>query len=315
MRLWQLGLLCTTVCSAWTPWFSWGGGYTHYQASELNRSMELFAKRAADSSAGFNHFSIEQFNGHPYQYFGLGLEQGPWRFSLESDFWVEDFRQSNIPFYTGRNRDTRLLPGQNLSCAQLNQAGFNPVENSLLGCIQARETFTFLPISAGLSYQWNWRSKWFARIGYQAGIMAGKANLLLQTHYSAGSGHDDTLSMDLYPGLNLLQKFSLESEYRPWSFLGLALRAGWRFSELAKVELRNIQGKSQILSLAFSHEFQEGDRFYIESFRGSGSDQDALTINQSKNFSKDPKYYNLIQGDFNGWNAGLTLNLYWKYHD
>lgn len=311
MRFFPFLLALAMHSAAWTPWFSWGGGFTHYQAQELNQAMSLFAKRASDSAAGFNSFSMEQFNGHPYQFFGLGIEQGPWRFSLEGDYWVEDFRQSGVPFYTGRGSDP-LAAGKILSCADLQDPNFKAIPNSLLGCIDARESFVFIPLSAGIAYQWKWGNRFFSRIGYQAGIMAGHAGLQIKTHYFAGSGVDDQLDMDLDPGINLLQKINWENEYRPLPYVGLSLRAGWRFSQLGKVELKNIQGHSQILSLAFNRDFQNGDQFYIESFRGSSSEQNALSISQSKDFVKDPKYYNLIQGDFNGWNLALALNFYWR---
>lgn len=311
MRFAFFAVLLLNAAHSWTPYINWGAGYTHYQAAELNRSMQLFAKRASDSAAGFNNFSIEDFNGHPYQFFGLGVEHGHWRISLDADYWVEDFKQSQIPFYTGRDRDPSISSNTRITCEWLRRDGFVPVDNSLTGCIDARESFSFVPLTLGLAYQWEPWSTIYLRTGYHAGIMAGKAGLEIQTDYFEGQGDDDALKVDLDPGINLLQKISLESEYRPWKYFGIGLRAAWRFSQLQKVELKNLQGKSQILSLAFNRNFEEGDLFYIESYRGVGADEQELSITQSKDFVKDSKYYNPIQGDFDGWNLALQFNLYW----
>lgn len=298
---------------------SWGAGYTHYEAEELNELMSLFAKRASDSAAGFNNFETGDFTGHPYQVFEVGMEWKDLALSVEVDWWVESFEQSNIPFYTERSNDSSLSKDDRITCSWIKERNAQNLlhEDAIAGCINAEESFTFLPVTLNLSYLYELGDFRF-KPGYGIGVMGGKSSIIMNTEYYHGYDIDDNLELEIWPGVNLLQKIWLDIEYKPWDHFGVLFKSGWRFSELQKLELSKVTGRSEILNLAFGKEILEGDQFYIESYRNLANDENELSIEneevfdiESNNYKKDKKYYNLVQGDFDGWYLSLKLVYYW----
>jgi hypothetical protein len=291
---------------------SWGAGYTHYEASELNELMSLFAKRASDSAAGFNNFETGNFTGHPYQVFEVGVEWKDFAISIEVDWWVESFEQKNIPFYTERANDSSLSKSDKITCQWIQDRNSQNLlhDESIAGCINAEESFTFLPITLNLSYLYELGDFRF-KPGYGIGVMGGKSSITMNTKYYHGYDTDDNLELEIWPGVNLLQKVWLDIEYKPWDHFGLLFKSGWRFSELQKLELSKVSGRSEILNLAFGKEISEGDQFYVESFRNLPDSENELSLTKEDDFVKNEKYYNSVQGDFDGWFIALKLNYYW----
>lgn len=291
--------------------FSYGAGYTHYEAAELNEAMRLLAKKTADSSAGFNNYSVGTFSGHPYQVFEIGYERDWWKISLEMDYWVEDFQQEDVAFYTDRDRDPDITSDQKLNCELLRDPDFTTEQTSITGCLKAYEEFAFLPITLNFSYKWSPWSKLNITPTYGIGVMGGSTSLTVETDYIYGRSVGDTLSFEIWPGVNLLQKLTLDVEYRPFDYFGMSLRTGYRWNELKYLEVRHKKGNSEIFNIALG-EIEEGQKFYIQSYPNSTDEDNELAILKEEQFILDSKYYNSIQGDFDGWFIALKLNAYFE---
>ncbi len=290
-------------------YISWGAGYTHYEAGELNEAMVLLAKKTSDSSGGFNNYSRGEFDGHPYQIFELGYELDSWRLSVELDYWVEEFTQEDVSFYTKRNEDPQFTSTDQLNCEILRDPNFIPLSGSITGCLEARQSFAFIPITLNLGYQFKPLSQLYISPSYGIGIMGGLTETTVSTDYIFGRTQGDTLSFEIWPGVNLLQKLALDIEYRPWPSFGMSLRGGWRISQLAKFEISNKTGNSEIFDVVMGDPIENGQRLYIQSFPNTSKDENELVSLTKDQFILSDKYYNQIQGDFSGW--FITMKLYY----
>lgn len=290
--------------------FSYGVGYTHYDAEELNEAMFLLAKRTSDSSAGFNNYSVGTFNGHPYQVFELGYEKDNWKVSLELDYWVEDFNQADVAFYTDRDQDPDIEAEDVLNCETFRDPNFTAEPSSITGCLMASESFAFLPITMNFGYTWEPWSQFKVTPSFGIGVMGGATELRVATEYIHGRDQGDTLEFEIWPGVNLLQKFMLDLEYRPTDYFGLSLRSGYRLSQLKKLEIRNKRGNSEIFDIVFGNGIEDGQVFHIQSYPNTSADENELVILKKDEFILNERFYNSIQGDFDGWFIALKLNAY-----
>ncbi len=285
----------------------WGVGFTQYEAAEFNRMMELLAKRSADSSAGFNNFDVDPFNGHPYQVFEVGYVREKHRVGVEVEYWVEAFAQDAISFYTQRHKDERIQGS--LNCEFLADPQFDALNGSITGCVFAQETFTFLPMTLQYSYAL-WQSKhlrWDGGVG--VGYFFGKANIKVRTAYYAGRVSGDQISFDLDIGHNPIYKIQSSLLYKPLPWFGFELRAGFRWSQIEQLKVTHVKGSSEIFQIVMGKPIVSGQRVYIESYPGLEREEDELSLLEDTEMFKDASYYNSVQGDLTGFVLSLRLQL------
>lgn len=303
-----MGLLLVLAAPArpWDLFLSVSQGYTHYEAEDLNQILVLMEKTTQEQ--GFNPYRVNQFDGHPQKAMVLGWRRGPWRLGIETEFWVEQFHQAEVPFdLEEAGREYRI------TCDTLRNPAY--VSDRLYGCVDAKETFNFLPIMAQVSYGREFGRFLRAEAGYGLGIMAGSATIQLSSDYfGAGAIPDDETRFDIWPGVNAVQKIFGDVEYTPWRFLGLAARGGWRFSRLRGFDLRNRKGESRIFQVVFP-EAEDGARLYIQSHGNPDLPSSIYVGTEAKakaHAQADGSHFHLVQGDFTGWFLSLKLNLYWR---
>ena len=292
-------------------------GWTQYQAKDLNDVMSAMERQSAEA-AGLNHYAVGIFNGHPRQAAMLGAYWRNWMLGVELEFWVESFNQNTVPFYLNRDLDSRFAPGQRIECSDLRVPGFTPVDGGTAGCIQAEEVFTLIPVTlqgARLFPFWN-RHLWLG-VGGGGGILAGSARLKVSTDFiGAGSRPDDTVDLELYPGINPVFKSFAEVSLRPWSWLGLSLKGGYRWSSMKYVELSKKSGDSFLFGLILNQdsELHQGDRAYLLRSE-SGNDmlmlRGAPTDAERRQAELAGNHYDLVSGDFSGWMLETKLELIW----
>jgi hypothetical protein len=302
--------------SDWTLFSSYSLGYTHYQAGDLNDIMKLLANQSADAG-GLNRYDVDQFDGHPRQALVLGFEYKFLQVGLEGEFWVEDFKQQDVPFYTSRDIDPAFEDRTVLSCDDFRQADFVPYAGGSAGCLRGQEVFTIIPLTLQLGFIWQ-PFKWSRIIpGYGIGVLAGDARVIVETDFiGANARPDDRMEVVLWPGVNLVQKFFLDMEFKPSQYFGVSWRSGWRISEMDYVEIRQKQGDSFLFGMVLSDnsEIEEGNRVYIQ--RNSNTDdilviRDAPTEREKLVASRTGSFYDQVQGDFTGWFLELKVNAYW----
>ena len=292
---------------AWDLFLSASQGYTHYEARDLNRILLLMEKTTQEK--GFNNYNVNQFDGHPQNALVLGARAGSFSLGLEAEFWVEDFVQEEVPFdLENAERDYRI------TCETLRDPNY-PVKK-LAGCVEAHETFNFLPITLQASYNRNVARMLRLGAGYGAGILAGSAFIDMSTEYF-GQDHipNDHIRFQVWPGVNLVQKAFVDAEYLPWRNIGLLWRAGWRFSGMQGFTLRQQEGASRIFSSVFP-EARNGANLYIQSFTRNPEDDKIFvgTEADAKQRAADlpGTGFHLVNGAFTGWFVSLKLNLYWR---
>lgn len=306
MGLLAAALIGSTPASAWDLFLSGSEGYTHYRAADLNKILVLMEKTTKEQ--GFNPYQVNQFDGHPQTALMVGWKNRHWRLGLETEFWVEKFHQDEVPFdLKEAGRSYRV------SCATLRDPNY--VSDRLYGCVDAKETFNFLPITAQVSYGTDLGRHFRIEGGYGLGIMAGSATIELNSEYfGEGAIPNDNTRFDVWPGINPVQKVFADLEYLPWRFLGLNTRFGWRYSGLQGFELRNREGTSKIFQVVFP-DAEEGARLYIQKYSNPAL-PDEIYVGTEENAAKrakaDQSKFHLVQGDFTGWFVSLKINLYWR---
>lgn len=306
MALLAVTLLWTAPARAGDLFLSISQGYTHYQAADLNQILVLMEKTTQEQ--GFNPYNVNQFDGHPQQGLVVGWKTGHWRFGLETEFWVEQFHQEEVPFdLEEAGREYRI------TCDTLRNPAY--ISDRLYGCVDAKETFNFLPITAQVSYGRDLGRHFRFEGGYGIGILAGSATIDLKADYfGEGAVPDDRTRFDVWPGVNPVQKLFADAEYLPWKFLGINTRFGYRFSELQGFELRNREGRSRIFQVVFP-DAEDGARLYIQTFGNPDLPRQIYVGTEAKaraRAASDNSNFHLVQGDFTGWFASLKLNLYWR---
>lgn len=318
-RIMQVFLLLTFPILAKSPqWFiSYSGGYTHYAARDLNDVMVALAEQSAEQG-GLNRYTVEKFDGHPRQALTFGALWRGWRIGMEAEFWVETFGQRNVPFYLNRDLDLEFRNLERVHCDMFRRPGFQPVDGGVAGCINAQEIFTIVPLTLQLTRNWNfWKNRLHLGAGYGLGILAGDARILVQTDFIGNESRpDDNLELTLWPGVNLVQKFLTDLEYRPLPALGLGLRGGLRISRMDFVELREKQGDSFLFGLILGEDsrLQKGDRAWL--LRSPDVNESLLVIRSEPTAQEKAQAnlagssYDLVEGDFSGWFIELKLNLY-----
>lgn len=301
-----MALLLVSAAGAWDLFLSASQGYTHYRAEDLNKVLVLMEETTQEQ--GFNPYHVRQFDGHLQKALVLGWRKGSWRLGVETEFWVERFHQAEVPFdLEEAGREYRI------TCDTLRNPAYQT--SKMFGCVDARETFTFLPITLQASYGRNLGGHFRAEAGYGLGIMAGSATIELGTEYFGKDViPDDHVRFDVWPGINPVHKVWTDLEWLPWRFLGLAARFGWRHSLLRGFELRNKQGQSRIFDVVFP-EAGENARLYIQTFPDPGIPERIFVGTEAVARSKaahDGTGFHLVQGDFTGWLVALKMNLYWR---
>jgi hypothetical protein len=292
---------------SWDIFISGAQGYTHYDAPDFNRVLLLMEKTTKEK--GFNPYSVNQFDGHPQNALTLGIKSGPWMVGVEAEFWVEKFTQSEVPFdLENAERSYRV------TCDSLRSPSYN--SKNLFGCIEAAETFDFLPITLQLAYAKD-IAKWFrVGAGYGFGVLAGSAHIeMTAKYYGANAIDDDHIDFQIWPGVNTVQKAFADMEFLPWKWLGLDARVGWRISRIKSLTLRDQNGSSRIFSSVFP-EARNGAHMYFQSFTNNpdddkiyvGTEEDA----RAKAGHEPGSKFHLVNGDFTGWFVALKLNLYWR---
>ncbi len=300
-------LLCILPVRSMDLFLSASEGYTHYDAVDFNRVLTLMEKTTKEK--GFNPYAVNKFDGHPQNALTLGVKRGPWALGLEAEFWVEKFTQTEVPFdLENAERDYRV------TCDSLRNPNYK--SKSLFGCIEASETFDFLPITLQLSYAKE-LAPWF-RVGggYGAGILAGSAHIeMTAKYYGANAIPDDHIDFQIWPGVNIVQKAFADAEYLPWKWLGIDWRVGWRISSVQGLTLRNQQGSSRIFSSVFP-DAKDGAHMYFQSFTSNPNDDKIYVGTEADARAKaehEPgSSFHLVNGDFTGWFVALKLNLYWR---
>lgn len=303
--------------STWNLFASWSFGWTHYDAKDLNQVMELLASQSGER--GLRKYEVDGFDGHPRNAAVMGMQWKNWQLGLEAEFWVENFTQKEVPFYSDRDDDPRYGPDFVINCAMFRDPNWVPFDAgvSKAACLEGRETFTLIPLTLQLSYLWKMASWFHLSPGYGVGIMAGKTELEVKTDFlGLGARPDEHLIFSLYPGINLLQKIWVDWELKPASWVGIDLRTGWRFSKLDHLEVKDAKGESTLFELVLGEKVEDGKQIYIRQYcNGSQeliltSPENAVgTCRDSEGQKKDS--YHLVQGDFSGWYAAMKLNLYW----
>lgn len=280
---------------------SLGQGYTHYDATDLNRVLVLMEKTTQQH--GFNNYEVSQFDGHPQSALLLGVTHKGWHFGIEAEFWVEEFSQNDVPFDLAKAE--RL---ERITCDDLRNPAYTVTE--LAGCVQAKERFNFIPLTFQVSRD-IWRGRWggFA-LGYGLGIMAGSAHVEMSTDYiGEGAIPDDKVRFEVWPGVNPLQKFFVDAELKPWRYAGLTFRGGYRLSELEGFSLRSQKGQSRVFSSVFPGAKPDAN-LYIVSY-SADPEQDQLFIGtEAEAKQQQVGRFHLVNGDFTGWFVQLKLNLY-----
>lgn len=289
------------------PWEISGSiseGYTRYQAKELNEVLVLMESLTREA-AGLNPYTVTGFDGHPATQASLAFRKGPWRLGMEVEFWTQTFQQSDVPFDLSDNaRETRI------TCADLE---VKQVE-TLAGCIQAKEAFSFLPITMQLSWMPQWTPWLRGGLGYGIGVLGGSANMELSTrYYGSGAARPDHISFDISPDpkINSVQKIFAAVEWTPWRYIALEGRGGLRLSRAGGFTLKNPEGSSQVFDAAFQAP-GEGDQLWIR-WPESAPDRRAIWIGSRGDAMINSSRYGhqLVQGDFSGWFFALALNLRW----
>lgn len=280
-------------------------GYTHYQATQLNEVLQLLENLTRET-AGLNPYAVKGFSGHPATQLTLSVEKGPWRLGLEAEFWTQTFAQSDVPFDLSDNERTDRITCQDLFAA-------NPT--SLAGCIQAKEEFLFLPVTLQLSWMPRWTPWLRAGFGYGIGVLGGKASLELATTYMGeGAAEPDKIRFDIEPDplINPVQKWFATVEWTPVAWFGLETRGGWRRSRAGGFTLRTPSGHSQVFDAAFQNP-KAGDQLWIR-WTATTPDQRALWVGSREDaMSNSSRYgHELVQGNFDGWFAALSLNFHWR---
>lgn len=296
---------------------SYSGGYTHYNGADLNDVMQALADQSANQG-GLNRYDVDRFDGHPRMAATVGGFYGNWNLGLEFEFWVEEFGQRDVPFYVNRELDPVYQNLDKVSCDYFRQPGFAPVESGVAGCIDAREIFTIIPLTLQLTHSWYFRNRSMVlSAGYGAGILAGDAKIIVETEFvGADARPNDTMEITLWPGINLVQKFLLDAEWRPVPAVGLALRSGWRFSQMQFVEIEKVKGSSFLFGLILGDDssMDEGDRAWL--LRNDASGEKILMLRAEptdgeKRAAELSGYrYQQVAGDFSGWFLELKANLY-----
>ena len=269
--------------------------------------MDLLAKRSADSSAGFNNYNVEHFNGHPYQLFELNYTHGNYRIGLELDYWVEPFSQNSISFYTQRHKDPNAPDF--LNCDILASDSFNPLDGAITGCVNASEAFSFLPLTLNFSYLLYNDERFSWDLGIGLGYLFGKANIVVTTEYYAGRINGDEINFDLNIGNNIVGKVFSSFEYQPSSYFGIQFRLGYRYSQISQLKVDNVKGSSEIFQLVMGKPIVSGQQLYIESFPGLDDSENELSLLVQSEQFKDANFYNSIQGDLNGLILSLRFTL------
>ncbi len=281
-------------------------GYTHYEAKDFNRVLTLMEKTTKEK--GFNPYTVSQFDGHPQNSLVLGAKRGPWSLGVEAEFWVETFRQSEVPFdLEDAERNYRV------TCETLRDPNYKSTK--LFGCIEAEEIFDFLPITLQLSYSRDVLRWLRLGAGYGAGVLAGSAHIAMTSkYYGEGAIADDHIQFQIWPGVNMVQKGFVDAEVLPWPWLGIDWRSGWRISKVEGLTLRNQEGSSQIFRTVFP-DAENGAHMYFESFTANPEDDRIYvgTEEQAKAKAKTENVrFHLVNGDFTGWFVALKLNVYWR---
>lgn len=281
-------------------------GYTHYDAADLNRVLILMEKTTA--ARGFNPYAVSQFDGHPQKALVVGAQRGHWSISVETEFWVETFEQTEVPFdLQEAERSYRI------TCDSLRTPGFH--SDRPYGCVDAKETFNFLPITMQLAYGRDFGKHLRASAGYGFGVMAGSALIDLTADYFGDVAQPrDNTKMEIWPGVNPVHKLFADAEYLPWRFLGVDARFGYRVCDMQGFSIRNQEGKSQIFDKVFP-DARNGANLYIRSFsQADAIDQIYVGTEESARTkaAQDGSRFHLVEGDFTGWFAALKVNVYWR---
>jgi hypothetical protein len=303
------GFASVAPVKAFDLFLSVSQGYTHYDAEDFNRVLALMEKTTKEK--GFNPYTVSEFDGHPMKTLNFGVKQGPWALGLEAEFWVETFKQSEVPFdLEDAERNYRI------TCATLRDPNYE--SKSLFGCIEAEEKFNFLPITLQLSWQPELEGWLRPGIGYGIGVLAGSAYIEMDAkYYGEGAIENDHVRFQIWPGVNLVQKAFLDLELSPPKarWFGLDMRAGWRISKVDGLTLRDKEGDSQIFKSVFP-DAKNGAHMYFESFTPNPDDDKIYvgTEEEAKNkaAAAPNTRFHLVNGDFTGWFAALKINLYWR---
>jgi len=305
----------------WGVHVTWAGGYTHYDAKDLNDVMQALEHQSS-TAAGLNQYEVGSFHGHPMLAATIGVYREAWELALELEFWVEDFHQSEIPFYMNRDLDPRFPAHAHISCSDVLAPGFTPVQGGTAGCIQAEEVFTIVPITLQLSRHFSfWRDRVWLGVGGGAGVLAGNAKLKVQTEFVGKDARpNDTMKLTLYPGVNPVFKVFSEAGVKPLRWLGFSLQGGYRWSGMKYVEISEKKGDSFLFGLALGGDskLSKGNRAYlIRTSNGQGDIlvlRDAPTTAEVTQAKLAGNQYSLVKGDFSGWTIEAKVNLWWGIH-
>jgi len=296
----------------WTPEGPWiaraqvSGGYSHYQATDLNRTLQLLESLTREA-AGTNPYQVRGFDGHPALQGRLGIRRAPWNLDLEVESWSETFHQSEVPFNLEDNdRDDRI------TCDDLRAQA--STLTSLAGCIQADEAFVFLPATLQIAWMPDWKPWLRAGFGYGLGVLGGSARVSLDASYfGPDAAHPDRVSFSVRPDplVNPVHKFFASVEWTPFRHVGLEARGGYRITRLQSFVLRDKSGSSQVFDAAFDFP-ENGDHLWIQSPGERPETQTIWIGSETEARARSSRYaYHPVRGDFDGWFLAVSLNAQW----
>ena len=282
------------------------GGYSHYQATDLNRTLRLLENLTREA-AGTNPYEVKGFDGHPALQGRLGVRHAPWNLDLEVESWSQSFEQSEVPFNLDNNSRTNRITCDDLRATQATLT-------SLAGCIQAAETFVFLPVTLQIAWMPDWTSWLRAGFGYGIGVLGGSADVNLNaTYFGPDAASPDEVSFSVLPDplINPVHKFFASVEWMPFKHLGIEARCGYRLTSLQSFVLRDKQGSSQVFDAAFDYP-ENGDHLWIQSPGADPGTQMLWIGTESEARARSSRYaYHAVHGDFDGWFAAAALDFEW----
>ncbi|MBF0431250.1 MAG: hypothetical protein HQK83_08235 [Fibrobacteria bacterium] len=255
-------------------------GYSWYNAKDLNRFMLLLEQKIDTSSNGEN--ISNGFDGKLFQTIGLGVKQKCWRVGFEGDYWHEQFTHRSV--------------------TALSEAGLGT------GLVESKETYTFLPLSLAVAYDHVWEPGITLSMGYSFGILAGSAQILVNTEYTENSGDNDLARYYLSPGLTWQHKIHFETGWLLLNWLGLRMQGGYRFLTVERFRIEKIEGSSRVFEQLYNYP-EKGDELLLESY-GSRIDDEAVIDKWSN--SGPGRILRKVRGEFSGFYTGVQFVFYWK---
>ena len=228
---------------------------------------------------------------------------------IETEFWVEEFVQSEVPFdLESAERNYRV------TCADLSNPAY--VSKQLFGCIEAKEQFTFIPITLQTSYSRDLGRRFRAGAGYGIGVLAGFSAYRDDGQLLRRRRHQERY----HPLPDLAGREPRAKGVRRRGVPSLEMardRLAGRLAHIrrGRTDLAQSGRKSSSIFRAVFPEAKDGARMYFQSFTSNPEDDKIFVGTEAEAKAKatrEGSRFHLVNGDFTGWFAALKLNFYWR---